>query len=558
MSLSTSNRRDQYTGNGSTNQYDYTFRILSSSHLEVVVKNSAGTEVTLAIDDDYTVDSVGYASGGGITLVDNGQDWIDASGYLDTGWTILIQGATTQDQDTDIRNQGEYYPNLHEQAFDKLTMIMQELSYKIRRAPLLNKFSTYSDIELPEAEEDNVLVWDSLGNLVNLALSDLSGGTYTGISKKFSYVEVTTDTTIGASDEYSFYNVNSPAASRTITLPSASAVGAGKFYYIADVGNNAGSYAITVQRAGSDTIQGNSSVSISASGQGLLFVSDGTSRWYVNTIKQGQINSTMLASSSVTTAKINDLAVTTEKIADGAVYGKKIVVAMTATKTANYTATTDDDFIPCDASGGAFSVTMFNASSAKKMVTIQKISTDTSFGIITIKDSSAATITTINTFGETVVLYNNGSGWYVADRYIPSVWTSYTPTHSAGCGTVSAVEYYWNRSGAFLNITGNFAAGTVAASVATVTFPTGLTAPSWTGISTYKIFGKWWRNTNTNSAIKTGPIVVASAGTVFGFGDDDYTTGRTPFSQYNGTTSLVSSAGYGLSLSGLPISGWNG
>lgn len=54
-------------------------------------------------------------------------------------------------------------------------------------------------------------------------------------------------------------------------------------------------------------------------------------------------------------------------------------------------------------------------------------------------------------------------------------WTSYTPTYSAGFGTVTNNVAYWRRVGSEMEVTLFCTTGTVAASVATITLPSGYT-----------------------------------------------------------------------------------
>lgn len=69
-------------------------------------------------------------------------------------------------------------------------------------------------------------------------------------------------------------------AVRTLTLPAANAVNKGEPILISDAaGAINGSNTVTVARAGSDTINGISSVSISAQYAVYLFISDGASKW---------------------------------------------------------------------------------------------------------------------------------------------------------------------------------------------------------------------------------------------------------------------------------------
>ena len=111
MTLTTATTRNDYTGNSSTSNYDYTFKIYSDSELLVVVKEtSTSVETTLTLDTDYTVNDAGEEAGGSIDLVDVSQDWIDSDGYLATGYTLTVKRNLELTQETDIRNQSSFYP----------------------------------------------------------------------------------------------------------------------------------------------------------------------------------------------------------------------------------------------------------------------------------------------------------------------------------------------------------------------------------------------------------------------------------------------------------------
>jgi hypothetical protein len=85
---------------------------------------------------------------------------------------------------------------------------------------------------------------------------------------------------IGASDTYTHYLVSS-AAARSITLPAASGVTAGRFYVFTDSTGSAATNNITINRAGSDTIEGDASHILAENYGSVILVSDGTSKWSV-------------------------------------------------------------------------------------------------------------------------------------------------------------------------------------------------------------------------------------------------------------------------------------
>lgn len=135
MTVQSTNNRNNYVGNDTTETYNYTFRVFLEDDLSVVVTNTT-TEVDVALTKttDYTVTGVTDDGGGTIVLVDAGQDWISASSYLDTGFDLSVRRVVELKQETDIRNQGDFYPEVHEDVFDKLTMADQQQQDEVDRS----------------------------------------------------------------------------------------------------------------------------------------------------------------------------------------------------------------------------------------------------------------------------------------------------------------------------------------------------------------------------------------------------------------------------------------
>ena len=125
MTIASTISRMDYLGNNTTDTYSYTFKIFTKNDLRVTKKNTSGTETVLTVDTDYTVTGVGSSSGGTIVLSD---------GDLPTGYTLTIRRVRQLIQDTDIRNQGDFFPEGIENAFDHVVMITQQQQDEIDRS----------------------------------------------------------------------------------------------------------------------------------------------------------------------------------------------------------------------------------------------------------------------------------------------------------------------------------------------------------------------------------------------------------------------------------------
>jgi len=116
MTVSTVVDHNDYTGNGVTTSFPYTFRIFTTDNLLVTVTDLNLTETVLTLDTDYSVTGAGGYSGGNVVL----------PSPLASGWKISIARDLDPTQETDLRNQGKFFAEVHEDAFDKLTMLIQQ------------------------------------------------------------------------------------------------------------------------------------------------------------------------------------------------------------------------------------------------------------------------------------------------------------------------------------------------------------------------------------------------------------------------------------------------
>lgn len=134
MTVSTELSHEEYVGNGVTTDFDFRFRIFESKHLIVVVADSEGNETTLKNGTDYTIVGAGSYHGGKVVL----------NKPLARGWTILLERDLPVVQETDLRNQGKFFAEVHEDAFDYLTMLIQKalgtFSLSLRKPTYLSNY----------------------------------------------------------------------------------------------------------------------------------------------------------------------------------------------------------------------------------------------------------------------------------------------------------------------------------------------------------------------------------------------------------------------------------
>lgn len=134
MTVSSTANRNGYTGNDTTANYNYSFKIFQDSDLAVFIReDGTDTDTQLILDTDYSVNDAGQPAGGTIDLLSAGQAWMSTNDFLDIGYILTIRRVIPLTQDTDIRNQGDFYPEVHEDVFDRNTMVDQQLQDEIDR-----------------------------------------------------------------------------------------------------------------------------------------------------------------------------------------------------------------------------------------------------------------------------------------------------------------------------------------------------------------------------------------------------------------------------------------
>ena len=111
---------------------------------------------------------------------------------------------------------------------------------------------------------------DVAGSDISTILDEVQGGKLNRTATATTYTALVTDHYIG---------VTSTAAARTINLPAAATVGAGKTYIVKDESGAAGTNNITLDGNASETIDGAATKAISTNYGVLRIICDG-SNWF--------------------------------------------------------------------------------------------------------------------------------------------------------------------------------------------------------------------------------------------------------------------------------------
>ena len=224
-------------------------------------------------------------------------------------------------------------------------------------------------------------------------------------------------------------------------------------------------------------------------------------------------------------------------------------------KSTTYTALTSDDIILCDASGGAFTVTLYTASgNTGRKLKIKK--TDTSVNAVTIDGSGSETMDgnltrLLHSQYEIIEIQSDGTNWQILDRVIPQSWATFTPVSSQGFGTLTGINLEYRRLGETMEVQGYFTAGTVSANEAQLGLITGHTI---TALSAATHLAGHYARTSTSPASDDFSVLATSGDTYVNFGIGLSST-TSPLTAKNGDAMSGSSARISVKFS-VKISGW--
>lgn len=170
MSVTTDTNSNFYIANGTQLVFDVAFRFLNEAHLEVIVAVN-GVETTKVLNVDYTVTGANDYSGGTIVFTESSKP-----SYLSR---VSIRRVMPLTQPLDLRNQGAFFAETHEDAFDALTMMIQQLKSDVERGLKLPVTATEAgdSLELPAPQKGYVVGWNDTENgLTNYSIGNLFDG----------------------------------------------------------------------------------------------------------------------------------------------------------------------------------------------------------------------------------------------------------------------------------------------------------------------------------------------------------------------------------------------
>ncbi len=232
------------------------------------------------------------------------------------------------------------------------------------------------------------------------------------------------------------------------------------------------------------------------------------------------------------------------------------IPSVISAQTTTYAILLSDEYVPCNASGGSFTVTLPSAATvgAGKVYTIKRTD-QTLANAVTIATTSSQSIDgptsrKLKTQYEAITVMSDGSNWTILDRRISPVWEAFTPT--GAWTTNTSYSGYWRRIGESIHIQAkvSISGGAPDAANFTLVLPTGLTIDTAkaAGAVGSTIFGDAGSNTGASSA--HGGVMYNSTTSV-------YIIHQGGASRWSNTTPLTWASGDIITLNfTCPITDW--
>ena len=192
MTVSSTTVKNSYSGNGSTTQFAYGYKIFADSDLIVIIRvNSTGAETVKSLGTHYNVSGAGDASGGNVTFTSGN---VPASGQ-----TVVIIREVPQTQAIDYIANDPFPAESHEEGLDRATMTTQQVQEELNRSLKISRTNTMTSTEFTVGATDRankILSFDSSGELaVTQELGTFKGNSATTTTAAYVVRDIVKSTT---------------------------------------------------------------------------------------------------------------------------------------------------------------------------------------------------------------------------------------------------------------------------------------------------------------------------------------------------------------------------
>ncbi|MDA7840923.1 hypothetical protein N9A10_00760 [Candidatus Pelagibacter sp.] len=161
MTISSTTVKNSYSGNGTLDTFNYTFKIFADADVQVIIRDASATETVKTLTTHYTVTGAGSASGGTIVFT--------AGNIPSATETVVIRRASPQTQAIDYIANDPFPAESHEEGLDRSMMAIQQLQEEVDRSIKLSRTNTMTSTEFTIGDTDRagkIFGFDDNGELV--------------------------------------------------------------------------------------------------------------------------------------------------------------------------------------------------------------------------------------------------------------------------------------------------------------------------------------------------------------------------------------------------------
>ena len=160
MALSSLANKALFTADGVATSWPFSFPILDSAHLSLILTDAAGVETELS-PAVYGVAGIGSPSGGSVAYPLSGSP-------LAAPNKLTILRSVPFSQTTVLSNQGGYYPEVLEQRLDQIYMGLQQMAETVTRSLVAPVHDPARSLVLPEIARraNRIPAFDGQGNVI--------------------------------------------------------------------------------------------------------------------------------------------------------------------------------------------------------------------------------------------------------------------------------------------------------------------------------------------------------------------------------------------------------
>ena len=164
MTLTTTTNRASYAGDGVETEFAIPFQFPDAADIEAVLRDAMGNAALWLENTHYSLTGAGNPAGGTLSVLVATIDHTPASGE-----TLIIRRIVPETQEADYPGGGAFPMTAHEQALDKLTMLVQQHSETLARAPRIPVTTSLPGVPAPEPEALTLLRWNATADAVENA-----------------------------------------------------------------------------------------------------------------------------------------------------------------------------------------------------------------------------------------------------------------------------------------------------------------------------------------------------------------------------------------------------